>query len=212
MGWLSNIFGKGRETEKAGMVNSDLSHDEFQTDETISEKRQQKSERSPLLVGPKTPRPISLRNDQPKSGQLSAPKLGKTSIELSDGTIIQLSDIKKVSDCDLVLGAPNHPLVRAIKAEIELGYGVVYLLFVSENGPSSAVIPMENRTAAIAFAERIEIAKSSLKKQFSTRVIVGECLKCHRKLRVRERAVKPEMKLTCKCGEQNMVHVLEKGQ
>lgn len=212
MDWFSYIFGKGRKTEKIGAENSDLSLDEFQPDEIVSEKRQQKSERSPLLVGPKTPRPITLTNDQPKSGQLRAPQLRKTSIELSDGTIIQLSDIKKVSDCDLVLGAPNHPLVRAINAEIEQGHGVIYLLFVSENGPSSVVIPMVDRPAAIALAERIEIAKASLKKQSSTRVIVGECVECHRKLRVKEHAIKPEMILTCKCGKQNMVHVLGKGQ
>lgn len=174
--------------------------------ESAIEKKQPRNELSHLLVGPKTPRPTISRRD----GQLGIPHISETSIELADGTIIRLSDIKEISDCGVVLGAPNHPLVRAINAEIEQGHSVVYLLFVSENRPSSVVIPVVDRPTAIAIAEQIKIAKDSLKKQKSTRVIVGECAECHRKLRIKEHAIKPKMVLTCKCGKQNVVHVLGK--
>lgn len=38
------------------------------------------------------------------------------------------------------------------------------------------------------------------------RVVVGECSNCQRPIRVKARAIRGEMRLTCKCGHTNTVH------
>jgi len=42
-----------------------------------------------------------------------------------------------------------------------------------------------------------------------SRIVIGECETCHRPLRVKAHAVKSTMRLTCKCGHANIVHVPE---
>jgi len=78
------------------------------------------------LVGPKTPVPTTSRKN--------IPRIGENAIELEDRTVIQLSNIKEIADGMHVIGAPQHPLIRAINAELEQGYGVVYLLDITWAG------------------------------------------------------------------------------
>lgn len=147
------------------------------------------------------------KKDCSNGERTSPPQISETAVELEDGIIVPFSNIKEISDGRKVLGAPNHPLIKAINAEFDQGFEVVYILFVTKNGPSTAIIPVADHSSAVELIERIKSAKATLKKQKSLKVIVGECAACHRKLRVKEHAVKPEMSLTCKCGEINKIRV-----
>jgi hypothetical protein len=155
-----------------------------------------------LLAGPS----IGFLAMNPQIGTLL---LGDTSIKFADGTIIPLADIKEISAPENIIGHPDHPLVKAIKSELKEGHGYVYLVYITKDGPLTTIIPTVDHSAAVALAERIKDAKAAANKQTSDRVIVGECTRCHRKLRVKAHAVKTEMVLTCKCGQQNRVRVTD---
>ena len=147
--------------------------------------------------------------DQASNMQVGAVQIGQDSIALADGTVIALSDIKEISAPQIVVGQPNNLLTRAIDDELKKGHGIVYILYVTKDGASTKIIPTVDRSAAVTLAERLKNAKASGNRQVSDRIVVGECIKCHRKLRVRAHAVKPEMVLTCKCGQQNRVYTNE---
>ncbi len=144
-----------------------------------------------------------------KNTQVGTLRLGEASIELADGTVIALTDIKEISAPEIVIGQSNHPLTSAINSELKEGHGVVYLLYITKDGASTKIIPTVDRSAAVALVKRIKDAKAAANRQTSDRVIVGECTKCHRKLRVKAHALKTEMVLTCKCGQQNRVHTTD---
>jgi hypothetical protein len=146
-----------------------------------------------------------------KNTQAGTMRLSETSLEYADGIVIPLADIKEVSAPEVFIGHPNHPLTRAIQSELSAGHGVVYLVYVTKDGAATKVIPTVDRSAAVALAQQIKDAKAAANKQTSDRVIVGECEQCHRPLRVKSHAVRAEMVLTCKCGQQNRVHVSTEG-
>ena len=129
-------------------------------------------------------------------------------VRFSDGPAINLADIKEVRAPNVVVGIPNHPITTTIASYVGQGYGVVYILYVTSQGPASKVIPTVDLAAASALAKRLQEAIAVAKKMKTTskRVVVGECVHCHRQLRVRAHAVRPQMTLTCKCGQKNKLN------
>lgn len=59
--------------------------------------------------------------------------------------------------------------------------------------------------AAAGFDERARIRREGR----TTRVVVGSCEQCGRALRVKERGIRPRMRLTCKCGHVNLIERAE---
>jgi hypothetical protein len=139
------------------------------------------------------------------SSQIPDVQLDELALRLSDGTTINLSEIKEISSPEVFLGPPSHPIIMKITSLLEQGYGVVYVLYVTSLGSASKVIPTVDRSSASALAKKLNEAVSAAKKKnvISERVVVGECVKCQRQLRVKAHAVRSQMTLTCKCGYEN---------
>ena len=139
------------------------------------------------------------------SSQIPDVQLDELALRLSDGTTINLSDIREVSSPEVFSGSPTHPIIMKITSLLEKGYGVVYVLYVTGMGPASKIIPTVDRSSASALAKKLqEAARAAIKRNIvSEKVVVGECTKCQRQLRVKAHAVRPQMTLTCKCGYEN---------
>ena len=58
------------------------------------------------------------------------------------------------------------------------------------------------------WASGVETKRKTTRPRLSP-IVIGECSKCRRPIRVRTRVLRPEMKLTCKCGAVNVVHPSE---
>lgn len=132
-------------------------------------------------------------------------EIDESSLRFSDGFVINLLDIKDVRSAGTIIGAPSHPLMVSMASEIGKGNGVVYILYVTQQGPATQLISTIDPPSALSLAQRIQEAVAIARKKATTseRITVGECVHCHRPLRVKAHAVRPRMILTCKCGKQN---------
>jgi hypothetical protein len=136
-------------------------------------------------------------------------EINESSLRFDDGLVINLVDIKDVRSAGTVIGHPNHPLMVSIASELGKGHGVVYVLYVTRQGPATQLISTADPPSALSLAQRIQEAVAIARKEAtsSERVTVGECAQCHRPIRVKAHAVRPQMILTCKCGHQNKLTV-----
>ena len=190
--------------EKLSQLYLSLKNKQADISNTLEEEHL-KQESPVVHIGPKIP-PLKLNNEHSEDI-----KVGDTSLTLEDGTIIQISDIKEVADGRQVIGASSHSIMRAINSELEKGHGVVYLLYVTNNRPSTAIIPIENHSNTAVLIEQIKNARDFLKKKkrevTKTKEEIGKCEKCGRTLRAKIGGLKEKMHITCKCGAISIINV-----
>jgi hypothetical protein len=139
-------------------------------------------------------------------------------IKCKDGTSIPFSAMVEVKAPKyLIVADPNQ-----VEGDMQTGPvdGGIVLISVGHGSPGhppgQKVIRTPSRTEAEAIVSAIQEArKISKQRDHSTewgreRPVVGKCQKCGKPLRVRSRAIKTEMHLTCVCGEKTIVNLSER--
>lgn len=133
-------------------------------------------------------------------------------IKCPDGTIINLTDIREVSAPRLLIGIDPNLFPGGVRSEQVAGAVLLIRYFPGGTGdrPIDKLVPVEDFDRADELVTEIQKARKMHKagaEPEQGRIVLGECENCHRPLRVKAHAVTRNMRLTCKCGHMNTIHV-----
>ncbi|MHC4062683.1 MAG: hypothetical protein ACYSR6_13930 [Planctomycetota bacterium] len=137
-------------------------------------------------------------------------------VHCPDGTMISFSEMREVSAPKVLIGV--DPRLASPQVESVEG-GVLLIEYCQGSGghrPDEKLIRTCSRDQAERILGEIQAARKVFRQRERgiepgrERPVVGHCEKCGKPLRVRAHAVKGEMHLTCKCGQQNVITVHEK--
>lgn len=140
---------------------------------------------------------------RPRARLIGDVEVSDTHVKCSDGLLISLEDIRKVSAPKILLGVDPSLLPNTAG-------GVVTIECFVGGHFKVILIPTSNFDQANEMVEEIQRVRKTNRlatQQVEGRIVVGECENCHRPLRVKAHAVTKEMRLTCKCGHVNTIHV-----